>query len=68
MYFNFVLPLVGGAISGKFSAYRYLVTSVRKWDSEVDLEGALEQAGFADVKIVPLTLGIAKIHIAYKRS
>ena len=67
LYFNFVLPLVGGAISGKFSAYRYLVTSVRKWDREVDLTGALEQAGFGEINITPLTLGIAKIHIAHKR-
>ena len=67
LYFNFVLPIIGGAISGKFAAYRYLVTSVRKWDREVDLEGALKKAGFDDVKILPLTLGIAKIHIASKK-
>ncbi len=68
LYFHFVLPVIGGAISGKFGAYRYLVKSVRKWDREVDLAGALEQAGFGEVKVLPLTLGIAKIHIAYKRS
>ena len=67
LYFHFVLPVIGGAISGKFGAYRYLVTSVRKWDREVDLAGALEQAGFGEVKVLPLTLGIAKIHIACKR-
>ncbi len=67
LYFHFVLPVIGGAISGKFGAYRYLVATVRKWDREVDLPGALEQAGFSEVKITHLTLGIAKIHIAYKK-
>jgi demethylmenaquinone methyltransferase / 2-methoxy-6-polyprenyl-1,4-benzoquinol methylase len=62
LYFKFVLPLMGGLISGKFGAYRYLVNSVRKWDSEVDLVGELKQAGFRDVHVLPLSLGIAKVY------
>ena len=67
LYFKFVLPLIGGLISGKFGAYRYLVNSVRKWDSEVDLASELKQAGFGDVQVRPLSLGIAKVYVAYKR-
>ncbi|MBN1456371.1 MAG: bifunctional demethylmenaquinone methyltransferase/2-methoxy-6-polyprenyl-1,4-benzoquinol methylase UbiE [Sedimentisphaerales bacterium] len=66
LYFKFVLPFMGGLISGKFGAYRYLVNSVRKWDSDVDLAGELQYAGFTDVQILPLSLGIARVYIAYK--
>jgi demethylmenaquinone methyltransferase / 2-methoxy-6-polyprenyl-1,4-benzoquinol methylase len=62
LYFKFVLPLMGGLISGKFGAYRYLVNSVRKWDSEVDLAGELKQAGFGDVQTLQFSLGIAKVY------
>lgn len=63
-YFKFVLPLLGGLISGRFGAYRYLVNTVRKWDREVDVAGELKQAGFGDVQTLPLSLGIAKVYMA----
>jgi len=68
LYFKFVLPLMGGLISGKFGAYRYLVNTVRKWDREVDIAGELKQIGFGDVQVLPLSLGIAKVYIAYKKT
>lgn len=64
LYFKWVLPLVGGIISGDRKDYQYLVDSVLKWDRDVDLAGELKAAGFGKVAVQRLSFGIATIHIA----
>ena len=64
LYFKWVLPLVGGIISGDRKDYQYLVNSVLKWDRDVDLAGELKAAGFGKVAVQRLSFGIATIHIA----
>ncbi len=68
LYFRWVLPLVGGLISGKLSAYQYLSSSVRKWDRDVDLAGELKEAGFAEVLVRPMSFGIASVYVAVRSS
>lgn len=63
-YFRCILPIVGGIISGDLKAYRYLVSSVRKWDATVDLRSELADAGFTDIIEKRLTLGIVTVYIA----
>ena len=67
VYFRWVLPLIGGIISGKLGAYRYLADSVCRWDREIDLAGELTAAGFERVEVKPLSFGISAIHIAVRQ-
>jgi demethylmenaquinone methyltransferase/2-methoxy-6-polyprenyl-1,4-benzoquinol methylase len=63
LYFNHVLPRVGGLLSGNRGAYRYLPESVARFPSESELAARLERAGFRAVSWRSLTLGIAAIHV-----
>jgi len=65
-YFRFVLPLIGGMLTGDIGAYRYLVSSVREWDKDVDLPKRLEAAGFKMKSAEPVSLGIACIYTAHR--
>ena len=62
LYFNHVLPIIGGFISGHRTAYRYLPKSVANFPSTDALASRMRSAGFANVTWRSLTLGIAAIH------
>jgi demethylmenaquinone methyltransferase/2-methoxy-6-polyprenyl-1,4-benzoquinol methylase len=66
LYFRYLLPLIGGLITGKLAAYKYLADSVQKWDSDIDLPTELKNAGFQQVTTKPLSFGIAAIYLAKK--
>ena len=48
VYFKRVLPLVGGAISGDRTAYRYLPASVERFPRPPQMLRLMAEAGFAD--------------------
>lgn len=61
-YSRYVLPRLGGAISGDAGAYRYLPASVAAFpDGEAFLR-RMESAGFRDVRAVRLTFGVASLY------
>jgi demethylmenaquinone methyltransferase/2-methoxy-6-polyprenyl-1,4-benzoquinol methylase len=64
LYFKYVLPRVGGAISGSGQAYRYLHDSVDKFLSPEELTDHMQSAGFERVRHWSLTGGIAVLHVA----
>ena len=66
-YFNRVLPFIGGRISGHGGAYSYLPASVGSFPPPAEFVTVLRQAGFADVRAVPLTFGIVYLYTAVKR-
>ena len=66
LYFRWILPVLGGLISGDYGAYRYLAESVRRWDRQVDMAALLHKAGFREVVARPLTFGIATVHVGHK--
>ena len=66
-YFVCILPIIGGIISGNFVAYRYLVSSVRDWEKNIDLPKRLTAAGFEMVTVETVSFGIASIYIAKKK-
>jgi demethylmenaquinone methyltransferase/2-methoxy-6-polyprenyl-1,4-benzoquinol methylase len=68
LYFHRLLPLVGGVISGHRTAYRYLPQSVANFPAEAELARRMTVAGFADVRWVGLSFGIAAIHVGTKTS
>jgi len=63
LYLRYILPIFGGIITGKLSAYRYFADSIVKWDKEVDLGRSLEAAGLEKVTIRSLSKGIAAIYV-----
>jgi len=67
-YFNQVLPLIGGVVSGHRSAYRYLPKSVANFPDEESLAGRMRRAGFTGVRWSSLSFGIAAIHVGERPS
>ncbi len=63
MYFTKVLPLMGGLISGKRTAYSYLPASVQKFPDQQQLSLLMQRAGFDQVQFENLTGGIAALHM-----
>jgi demethylmenaquinone methyltransferase/2-methoxy-6-polyprenyl-1,4-benzoquinol methylase len=63
-YFKTLLPRLGSWISKDPGAYSYLPESVETFPHGKAFATELETAGFSDVKIYPLTFGIASIYIA----
>ena len=61
-YFNRVLPLVGGLISGNREAYSYLPRSVGSFPQGGEFLELMEAAGFTDTRATPLTLGICAVY------
>ena len=65
-YFKKILPVVGGIISGNREAYSYLPNSVEEFDEKIVLPELLKKAGFREINMHPLTLGIVQVVIAVK--
>lgn len=66
IYFNRLLPRIGGAVSGSRGAYEYLPDSVSKFPDQKKLAEMIETIGFKAVEYRNLTGGIAAIHTALK--
>lgn len=65
-YFNRVLPLIGGAISGSLNAYSYLPASVAKFPNQKRLAEMMQEVGYKNVNYINLTGGIAALHLGDK--
>ena len=65
-YFSRVLPFIGRRISGHTAAYSYLPASVGMFPPPAEFVTMLQQAGFSEVRAVPLTFGIVYLYTAVK--
>ncbi len=65
-YFKNILPLIGKMISKDKEAYTYLPDSVQEFDKEITLSEILQDVGFKQVSLYPLTIGIVQVVIAEK--
>ena len=61
-YLKFVIPVIGGYISGDRKAYRYLSTSIPAFLESQRVSQLMKQQGYTNVKATPLTGGIAYIY------
>jgi demethylmenaquinone methyltransferase / 2-methoxy-6-polyprenyl-1,4-benzoquinol methylase len=59
LYFQKLLPAIGGLISRDRQAYQYLPESVARFVTTADLKREAESAGFAAVHTKVFALGIA---------
>jgi demethylmenaquinone methyltransferase/2-methoxy-6-polyprenyl-1,4-benzoquinol methylase len=66
LYFNRILPFLGGLVSKRKYAYSYLVSSVYNFSEDFDICAELEKTGFEDVKRKMLTMGVVSIYSAKK--
>jgi len=62
LYFRYILPRVGGFISGDAAAYRYLHDSVVKFPNQNELKELMQAVGFQNVNYHNLSGGIAALH------
>jgi demethylmenaquinone methyltransferase / 2-methoxy-6-polyprenyl-1,4-benzoquinol methylase len=66
MYFHFILPLIGKMISADSRAYSYLPESVESFPHGKAFAEILEKSGFRDVRVIPLTFGVASLYTGTK--
>lgn len=66
LYFHGFLPIIGGLVSGNKKAYSYLPRSVEGFPYGEKFIEILKKAGFQNVTIKYLTMGIANIYFAQK--
>ena len=66
LYFETVVPRIGGLISGSRRAYTYLPDSVSRFPDKKILAAMMEEAGFAEVRFQSLTGGTAALHLGTK--
>lgn len=67
VYFHRVVPVIGGALSNR-EAYAYLPRSTAYLPDPPELLRLLRDAGFPDVRRVPLAGGIAQLLVATRRA
>ena len=65
-YFQTVVPLAGGLLSGDRAAYRYLPTSVAAFPAAEELVALMHRAGLADVRYSLRGGGTVAIHLGEK--
>lgn len=63
LYFMHLLPLIGGAVSGNASAYRYLPTSVSNFPNRKAWMQIMENCGFVKVKHKAFSMGICRMYV-----
>ena len=61
-YFKFIMPLIGGIISGDYEAYKYLNDSAEAFPEPEQFVKLMREAGFHDAKALPQTFGTAMIY------
>lgn len=61
-YSRYILPRVGGAVSGDAGAYKYLPDSVAAFPDGEDFLSQLGSAGFGELLWKPLTFGVASLY------
>ena len=67
-YFRYVLPFIGGILSGDHEAYRYLNRSAEVFVSGTAFLKLMNRVGFQKTTTESLTFGVATIYIADKES
>ncbi len=66
LYLTKILPFIGGILSGKREAYRYLAGSISTFLDRDTLIERIKHAGFGTVEFERKTFGVATIYICRK--
>jgi len=65
-YLRYVMPLLGGMITGDREAYLYLARSIYRFPDPEVVMAWMEEAGFTKLRAYPLTLGVVTIYTGLK--
>jgi len=63
-YLTRVLPAIGRALNPRSGAYTYLPRSIAAYPRAEVVSGWLRDAGFENVRVLRMTLGIVTLHVA----
>ena len=63
LYFLYVLPRIGGAVSGDRAAYKYLPASVHNFPSPNDFCRMMAEAGFRNVRCRTFSFGLCRMFV-----
>ncbi len=63
---RWIVPLVGGLLSGQGGAYQYLARSIAEFLPVEEVAARMRRAGLEEIRIVPLTGGIVTLHLGRK--
>ena len=66
-YFRHLLPFIGNIVSKHKDAYTYLNQSVEDFPYGENFLKLMQNAGFKNLKMIPLTFGIATLYIGDKK-
>jgi len=66
LYFHFIVPILGGLITGNLEAYRYLPRSADLFLYPEELQAKMEQVGLCQVSFTKVMFGTVAIHIGVK--
>ncbi len=66
LYFQRLVPVAGGLISGRPAAYRYLPDSVERFVSGEELAAAMGAAGFREVRMHRFWPGAVTLHTGWR--
>jgi demethylmenaquinone methyltransferase/2-methoxy-6-polyprenyl-1,4-benzoquinol methylase len=63
-YLTRVLPAIGRLLNPRSGAYTYLPRSIAAYPPAATVSAWLRDAGFGDVRVIRMTLGIVTLHVA----
>ena len=64
LYLKYGLPLVASLTTGRADAYHYLTESIRSFPDKMTLAAEIQEAGFKQIDILPLTGSLVAMHSA----
>lgn len=67
IYFRYILPFVGKVFSKDAKAYTYLPASVAVFPEGEDFASIMDQCGFKNISIIPLSFGICTLYSGTKK-
>lgn len=65
-YSQYIMPNIGGMVSGSKDAYTYLPASVERFASREDLAGMMKAAGLDEIRYIDLMNGLVCVHVGVK--
>lgn len=65
-YFQRLLPVIGGLVSGSREAYSYLPESVQRFPDAEELVNRIREAGFREARYEHFTFGIVALHLGVR--
>lgn len=65
-YLKYIVPFLGGVLTGDREAYQYLSQSIQKFSAPEVIEQKLIKRGFSKIAILPMTFGVVTLYVFKK--